>query len=154
MSDPAVSKISPGAARVLGAALRRGEFTAEQLSAETGIKPTTVRTILNRYWRFFDSATRSGSGQRGGQSKNRLVLPSRRGELAALVMPHTRSTPLGYGDCAEVADSRGQRWKYSEPADVWHLVDGHLGPGAVCARSARSWQRLDADFGPLVMPPA
>lgn len=60
-----------------------------------------------------------------------------------------RSTPAGYTDCAIVTDRRGKQWKYSEPADVWSLVDGHLGPGSVSKTSSRSYQRLVSDFGPL-----
>lgn len=60
-----------------------------------------------------------------------------------------RSTPLEIADCACVTDSRGKVWKYSEPADVWSLVDGRLGPGSVCHASARSYQKLLAEFGPL-----
>jgi hypothetical protein len=60
-----------------------------------------------------------------------------------------RSTPLEYPDLSEVTDRRGKQWKYSEPGDVWKLVDDHLGPGSVAPHSARSYQRLAAEFGPL-----
>ena len=60
-----------------------------------------------------------------------------------------RSTPPGYADFAIVTDSRGKQWKYSEPGDVWKLIDDHLGPGSVAPHSARSYQRLVHEFGPL-----
>jgi hypothetical protein len=61
-----------------------------------------------------------------------------------------RSTPAGFPDCAEVTDSRGQTWRYSEPADVWNLVNGAA--GMVVLSSARSFQRLQWEFGPLTLP--
>lgn len=69
-----------------------------------------------------------------------------------------RSTPQEHRDCAEVTDSRGKNWRYSEPSDVWTLVvpwdyPGHRDEGVmrggVFPHSARSWQRLEAEFGPL-----
>ena len=61
----------------------------------------------------------------------------------------TRSTPADYHDLAAVTDSRGKQWKYSEPSDTWCLVTGDVGPGSVSLGSARSWQRLLHEFGPL-----
>lgn len=58
-----------------------------------------------------------------------------------------RSTPLEYPDFSEVTDRRGKRWRYSEPADAWKLV--HDPTGGVVLSSARSFQRLAAEFGPL-----
>jgi hypothetical protein len=66
--------------------------------------------------------------------------------------PVTRSTPDSYDDTAIVTDRRGRQWKYSKPADVWHLVTGDPGPGSVSSASARSWQRLLWEFGPLIGP--
>lgn len=59
----------------------------------------------------------------------------------------SRSTPATFRDCDVVTDRRGKEWKYSAPADVWCLVDGR--PGSVSLSSARSWQRLQSEFGPL-----
>lgn len=58
-----------------------------------------------------------------------------------------RSTPPDVRDCEEVTDSRGKKWCYSEPADVWNLRQED---GFVSHTSARSWQRLLAEFGPMV----
>jgi len=60
-----------------------------------------------------------------------------------------RSTPAEYRDCGTVTDKHGKEWKYSEPSDTWCVVDNHMGPGSVSARSAASWQRLQSAFGPL-----
>lgn len=60
-----------------------------------------------------------------------------------------RSTPAEYRDCDIVTDGRGEEWKYSEPSDTWCVVDNRMGPGSVSVRSATSWQRLQAEFGPL-----
>jgi hypothetical protein len=62
-----------------------------------------------------------------------------------------RSTPTVVQDCDVMTDKCGEQWKYDEPGDVWCLVDNHLGPGSVNVRSARSWQRLQAEFGPLTL---
>lgn len=74
------------------------------------------------------------------------------GSIKAVEHPG-RSTPDSYADCDEVADHRGKRWRYSEPSDTWGLVntepDADLGPGSIAPHSARSWQRLLAEFGPL-----
>lgn len=64
-----------------------------------------------------------------------------------------RSTPAAFADCAIVVDRQGEHWKYSEPADVWKLVDDQLGPGSVAPHSACSYQRLVAGFGPLAPVP-
>lgn len=64
-------------------------------------------------------------------------------------MTDRRSTPPGFADLAVVTDKRGKRWKYSEPGDVWNLITDELGPGSVGAWSARSYQRLVHEFGPL-----
>lgn len=61
-----------------------------------------------------------------------------------------RSTPDCFRDFSVVIDSRGKRWKYSAPADVWRLITGDLGPGSVSPTSARSYQRLEYEFGPLI----
>lgn len=55
----------------------------------------------------------------------------------------SRSTPATFRDCDVVTDRRGKEWKYSAPGDVWCLVDDRL------LSSARSWQRLQSEFGPL-----
>jgi hypothetical protein len=60
-----------------------------------------------------------------------------------------RSTPKNFRDLATVIDSRGRTWKYSEPADVWRVTDSEGLVGFVVPTSARSWQRLVAEFGPL-----
>jgi hypothetical protein len=57
----------------------------------------------------------------------------------------SRSTPAQHKDLAIVTDARGKEWIYSEPADVWHLLDGV----APAPWSARSWHRLAYEFGPL-----
>jgi hypothetical protein len=62
-----------------------------------------------------------------------------------------RSTPSEYADFSVVQDAREKRWKYSEPADVWYFIDDHLGPGSVAPHSARSWQCLLYEFGPLTL---
>jgi hypothetical protein len=57
------------------------------------------------------------------------------------------STPARYADCDEVVDSRGKTWRYSQPGDVWRLLqDDGL---RMASHSARSYQRLLAEFGPL-----
>lgn len=58
----------------------------------------------------------------------------------------TRSTPYRYKDCDHVEDSRGKLWSYSEPADVWRL---RMATGFVSLTSARSWDKLRSEFGPL-----
>lgn len=58
-----------------------------------------------------------------------------------------RSTPLEYADLARVHDMRGNVWSYSEPADVWRVVNDKT--LFVVPTSARSYQRLVAEFGPL-----
>ena len=63
--------------------------------------------------------------------------------------PVTRSTPNEFRDYAIVIDQRGKEWKYSEPADVWRLITNELGPGSVSLSSARSYDRLNHEFGPL-----
>jgi hypothetical protein len=60
-----------------------------------------------------------------------------------------RSTPPEYLDLSVVRDSRGKEWTYSEPGDVWLLVNKDS--LTVDHRSARSWQKLRADFGPVVI---
>ena len=66
--------------------------------------------------------------------------------LLALDNAGVALTDPGYADCAEVADRRGKRWSYSEPADVWNL---RLDDGTISHTSARSWRRLNAEFGLL-----
>jgi hypothetical protein len=58
-----------------------------------------------------------------------------------------RSTPGRFADCDEVTDRRGKTWRYSLPADVWGLVVER--DKTIARYSARSWQRLTAEFGPL-----
>jgi hypothetical protein len=79
-------------------------------------------------------------GAAGRRASRRAVVPQ--GDAA-------RSTPAEYRDCDIVTDSRREEWKYSEPSDTWCVVDNHMGPGSVSERSARSWQRLQAEYGPL-----
>jgi hypothetical protein len=45
-----------------------GEFTVEALTAGTGIKPTTVRTILGRHQHLFQKISRETTGRPGGRS--------------------------------------------------------------------------------------
>jgi hypothetical protein len=73
-------------------------------------------------------------------------------EVLAARPAEARSTPAEFGDCAVVVDRRGKAWKYSEPGDVWSLIDDHMGPGSVAPWSARSYQALVAEFGPLETP--
>lgn len=61
----------------------------------------------------------------------------------------TRSTPAEYPDCTVVTDRNGREWVYSEPTDTWKYImptDGMTAP-----HSARSWQKLLADFGPVIL---
>ena len=58
-----------------------------------------------------------------------------------------RSTPPEYPDLAQVKDSKGKVWLYNEPGDVWLLADRDT--ITVRHTSARSWQKLRADFGPV-----
>lgn len=60
-----------------------------------------------------------------------------------------RSTPMHYSDTNVVVDSRGQKWLYSEPADVWWLLDE--GKDELFRYSARSYQCLIWEFGPVVL---
>lgn len=60
-----------------------------------------------------------------------------------------RSTPTEFRDSAHVQDRDGRLWSYSEPADVWKMrLDGTTTSG-VALTSARSWDRLLTEFGPL-----
>jgi hypothetical protein len=52
--------------RALASAAELGEFTVPVLAARTGIKETTVRTVLNRHRHLFDRRV-GDSGRRGGQ---------------------------------------------------------------------------------------
>ena len=60
-----------------------------------------------------------------------------------------RSTPAEVADCDEVIDSRGKTWRYSQPGDVWRLLALDGGGSRPDPHSARSYQRLLAEFGPL-----
>jgi hypothetical protein len=60
-----------------------------------------------------------------------------------------RSTPGEIEDCAHFWDSRGQLWCYSEPADVWSMREQPTPAAMTAPYSARSYQRLVAEFGPL-----
>jgi hypothetical protein len=53
--------------RVLGAILALREFTIADLAHYTGVKETTVRTILNREARYVERAGTQARGRRGGQ---------------------------------------------------------------------------------------
>jgi hypothetical protein len=82
------------------------------------------------------------------------ILPDERPSLRT----RGRSTPQEHADCAEVTDSRGKTWRYSEPSDTWTLVvpwdypgwrDEGVMRGGTFPHSARSWQRLEVECGPL-----
>jgi hypothetical protein len=53
--------------RIMGAILALREFTAAQLAHYSGVKETTVRTVLNRESRFVERIGVEGRGRRGGQ---------------------------------------------------------------------------------------
>lgn len=57
-----------------------------------------------------------------------------------------RTTPEEWADCDQVRGSNGSIWAYSEPSDTWKMRQWD---GTVSLASARSWQRLQFDFGPL-----
>jgi hypothetical protein len=61
----------------------------------------------------------------------------------------SRSTPERFSDCDEVTDESGRRWRYSEPGDTWY----EYGTTGAAPWSARSWHRLEAEYGPLVFQP-
>lgn len=58
-----------------------------------------------------------------------------------------RSTPERFADGAHVTDAAGATWRYAAYGDVWLLVDQHV--RRPLPTSARSWQRLEAERGPL-----
>ena len=60
-----------------------------------------------------------------------------------------RSTPTFIGDCQHARDRRGQLWCYSEPTDTWCLRETPNVAAPIVLSSARSWQRLYSEFGPL-----
>lgn len=59
-----------------------------------------------------------------------------------------RSTPPEFDDSAVTRDKHGREWKYDEATDVWLLRD--VGD-TFYHTSARSWDRLLFEFGPLVV---
>lgn len=95
-------------------------------------------------------ATAQGAAQAAGNVAEPQLgpTPDRAERPPSSPFPAGRSTPPGFRDVAILVDRRGKQWKYNEPADVWSLVTGHLGPGSV---ATTSYQRLVADFGPMSM---
>jgi hypothetical protein len=61
----------------------------------------------------------------------------------------SRSTPAEYPDCAVVVDRESREWVYSVPTDTWKYIDPS--DGMTAPHSARSWQRLLFDFGPVTI---
>lgn len=59
-----------------------------------------------------------------------------------------RSTPMNYRDFYVVIDTKGQRWQYSEPADVWWAITES---DEMAPYSARSYHHLLFEFGPLAL---
>ena len=68
----------------MAAAADLNEFTVEVLAAQAEVKPTTVRTVLNRHRHLFEQYSPS-SGRRGGQPRVWRVKETAREELAALI---------------------------------------------------------------------
>jgi hypothetical protein len=62
-----------------------------------------------------------------------------------------RSTPMVIGDCQHMWDSRGKLWCYSEPGDVWWMRQDGTEASLLAPYSARSWARLNNEFGPMSM---
>lgn len=67
--------------KVRGAMLMLPAFTAEELSQQSGVKISTVRTILARSSEFVEEVGRIASGKRGGQETRLRVRPSKAEEL-------------------------------------------------------------------------
>jgi hypothetical protein len=68
----------------MAAAADLNEFTVEVLAAQAGVKPATVRTVLNRHRHLFEQRSPS-SGRRGGQPRVWRVKETAREEVAALI---------------------------------------------------------------------
>jgi hypothetical protein len=60
-----------------------------------------------------------------------------------------RSTPTTIRDTQHRWDRLGRLWCYNESGDVWLVREQPMPGSPVVTTSARSYQRLVAEFGPL-----
>ena len=67
--------------RVLGAVLALDEFTVAELARFSGVKETTVRTVLSRNQQFVQQTGRRASKRRGAQPLSYRLRPETRDGL-------------------------------------------------------------------------
>ncbi|MGB9181585.1 MAG: helix-turn-helix domain-containing protein, partial [Pyrinomonadaceae bacterium] len=61
--------------RVLGAMLALKEFTVNDLSRYSEVKPNTVHTTINREQKYLEKTGKEETGRRGGQCQRWRVKP-------------------------------------------------------------------------------